>query len=492
MRTGAHWRIAAAAALVAALANIGACTKDNIIYRDKPSTDYPPPPEAAKGYIGYTDSVAKKPVCADCHLAQAAKWVDTKHAGAVATLAAIKQDGNQECLQCHTVNSLGNPTTDSLVGFASTHDPRYNDVQCESCHGVNNGHTIAPTPSNRPLATLMGNPDPLAKDGCVECHTDSHHPTAEEWRASAHGATPVLIEEDYFANNQTPCINCHSGQGALEKWGVNTNYQEKDGQRVGIACAVCHDPHGGTPGITAQLRFAVTSTDTSKNLCMKCHNRRFLPDQSSSRGVHAAETPTLFGYAGWKTADMNLPDRILGTHGDANANPTLCVTCHMNRNSVSDGSGNLIESATGHTFNPAPCLKADGTEDKGNTDCEISARSFKACTASGCHGSEAAAASAMTTAETRIEYLVTTLNAMIAQIPSTEFKTGDNLITTGEGAKFNVSVATAGGAPIHNPFLTETLLLKSISKVAADYSITVPYGTNLVPQLAPKNAPKLH
>jgi hypothetical protein len=325
----------------------------------------------------------------------------------------------------------------------------------------------------------------------VECHTDSHHPTAEEWRASIHGKVPDL---GHITPGRQPCVGCHTGQGAIEKWGINTNYQEKGGAMVGIGCAVCHDPHGGTPGINAQLRFSSTSTDTSKNICMKCHNRTFVPDPTSTRNpsVHAAETPTLFGYAGWRTADMNLPDKILGTHGDPTANPKLCLTCHFNRNVANDASGNLIESATGHTFNAAPCLNADGTEDKGNTDCEISARSFKACTASGCHGSEAAAASAMTTAEARIDYLVTTLNAMIAQIPATEFVNGDGVLTTGEGAKFNVSVATAGGAPIHNPFLTETLLLKTISKVAAEYTITVPYGTNLVPQLAPKNAPKLH
>ena len=490
MRHGAYWRIAAAAAFVAALANVGACTKDNIVYRDKASTAYGDPPAAAKGFIGYTDSTTKKPVCADCHLAQQAKWTDSKHAGAIATLAAAKSDNNPECLACHTVNSLGNPVTDSLVGFASTGDKRYDDVQCESCHGTSNGHTIAPTTGNEPLATLMGNPDPLTKDGCVECHTDSHHPTAEEWRASAHGATPVLIEEDYFANNQTPCINCHSGQGALEKWGINTNYQEKGKQRVGIACAVCHDPHGGTPGISAQLRFSATSTDTSKNICMKCHNRRFKPDQSSTRGVHAAETPTFSGYAGWFTPTMIAQgDTVFKTTHAGNAK--LCLGCHFNTGAVNDASGKLIENATGHTFNAVPCLKADGTEDKGVTDCDISTRSFKACTASGCHGSEGAARSAMTTAELRIENLVSILNAMIAQIPSTEFVTGDNKITTGEGAKFNISVATSPGAPIHNPFLTETLLLSSIKQITTDYGIQPGGGVSLAPQLAPANAPKI-
>jgi hypothetical protein len=63
------------------------------------------------------------------------------------------------------------------------------------------------------------------------------------------------------------------------------------------------------------------------------------------------------------------------------------------------------------------------------------------------------------------------LNALLAKVPSTEFKTGDNKITTGEGAKFNVGLATMSGQPVHNPLLVRTLLTASIQQVQKDYGL---------------------
>jgi hypothetical protein len=59
-------------------------------------------------------------------------------------------------------------------------------------------------------------------------------------------------------------------------------------------------------------------------------------------------------------------------------------------------------------------------------------------------------------------------------VPASQFKTGDNMITTGEGAKFNVGLATMHGSPVHNPFLVEALLTASIKQVVIDYGLTAP------------------
>lgn len=472
------------AAIAAVIVSAGACNKESIVYRDKEVPKLPPAPEAAKGFVGYSDTLTQKTTCGDCHLAQQAKWQGTKHSQAVAALAAIKQDGNAECMACHTVNEKGNAGTDPQVGYTSTKDPRYKDVQCESCHGAGEAHALAPTSANRPLASLIATAGETTTDGCGECHTDSHHPTAEEWQDSGHGSGMAFTED--FANNTTqqPCVGCHIGQGALAKWGVTSNYKEKGSTAATrITCAVCHDPHGET-GNPAQLRFALTGTDTSKVLCMKCHNRRFKPDQASTRTVHAAETPTFFGYVGyrsdtWKASGDTI---IVGTHSTA---PMQCLTCHFDKRSVS-----ATQNVTGHTFNAAPCYNADGTPMAGN-DCDISARSFKACTASGCHGSEGAARSAMTTAELRIEELAAQVNALLLLVPTTEFRTGDSYISPAEGAKFNLGAATAAGAAVHNPFLTERMLLDGIKDLKAKYGLTVPSSLNLAPQLAPTRTPTL-
>jgi hypothetical protein len=72
-----------------------------------------------------------------------------------------------------------------------------------------------------------------------------------------------------------------------------------------------------------------------------------------------------------------------------------------------------------------------------------------------------------------VDGLETQLNALIAQIPSTEFVTGDSKITTGEGAKFNARLGALPGQPVHNPFLIRTLLTASIQQVEQDYALTL-------------------
>ncbi len=74
---------------------------------------------------------------------------------------------------------------------------------------------------------------------------------------------------------------------------------------------------------------------------------------------------------------------------------------------------------------------------------------------------------------------------MIAQIPASEFITGDNLITTGEGAKFNSALAKLSGSAAHNPFLVEALVTATIKQVQTDYGISAPASINLNNTLSP-------
>ena len=75
--------------------------------------------------------------------------------------------------------------------------------------------------------------------------------------------------------------------------------------------------------------------------------------------------------------------------------------------------------------------------------------------------------------QSQVDGLLTQLNSLIAQIPSTEFVVSDGKITTGEGAKFNAQLAAMPGQPVHNPFLIRTLLTASIQQVEQDYSLTL-------------------
>ena len=102
----------------------------------------------------------------------------------------------------------------------------------------------------------------------------------------------------------------------------------------------------------------------------------------------------------------------------------------------------------------------------------MTTRSFKACTASGCHGSETAARSATTTLDARMASLTAEVNRLVALVPKTEFVNADGKITPGEGARFNGTLWAgdmSGG--VHNPFLLEALLQSSISYLKTYYNI---------------------
>jgi predicted CXXCH cytochrome family protein len=454
------------ATIAVLLGALGSCVNDKIVYRN---VQFPQPAAAAKSFVGYSQSDTKQTTCGNCHIDQQTKWSGTRHSHAWADLKASgKQTG--DCEACHSVNDKGNAATDAASGYTSTKDVRYQDVQCESCHGAGLAHITLPSIANRPLPSIAVKVG--GTDGCAECHTGTHSPFIEEWASSRHGIVETA------PSTRAECIGCHTAQGALAAFGVNTNYVEKTSTTpLPLTCAVCHEPHDATQ--PHQLRFAVDAPNLDQNLCMRCHQRRSNPDPTSANGPHSPQGPTLLGTAGWFPPILIAQGvtEINATHGTQSANPKLCATCHVNRATVTDKlTGAFTFQSTGHNFKAIPCLDATG-KPTAATDCAIAARTFVGCTASGCHGSEAAARSAMISVESQVNVLVAQLNALIARIPTTEFKTGDAKITTGEGAKFNVGLATAEGGPIHNPFLIRTLLSTSIQQVQKDYGLATTADT---------------
>ncbi len=462
-----------AAVLIAAFA-ASSCTSEKLVYRNEPG--FTTPSAAAANFVGYADTATKQTVCGNCHVDKQTQWAGTKHATAWADLQASGH-ATAACEPCHTVSKNGNAATSDAVGYTATKDARYHDVQCESCHGAGLGHVSAPSLANTPLASIAVDTGTAFGNGCGECHTGTHEPFVDEWKLSGH----AIVETRGNAATTATCYMCHSGQGALASWGINTNYVEKAGlgvKPVGTTCAVCHDPHANNND--HQLRFPVDVPDETQNLCMKCHHRRATPDlTSASSGAHSPEGPTLLGYAGWIPPNMSTvgTDTIVATHG-SDRNPALCATCHVNRFTVTDpATGNFVFQATGHLFLAIPCIDATGKPT--NTDCDISQRTFAACTGSGCHGSPDVAKSLMLTVEQRFSLLDSTLTHMIAKIPSTEFSNTDGRYTTGEGAKFNLSLSRAPGAYVHNPFLIEALMTATIKQITIDYGIPAAEKVNL-------------
>jgi len=159
----------------------------------------------------------------------------------------------------------------------------------------------------------------------------------------------------------------------------------------------------------------------------------------------------------------------------------LCAGCHVTRWTVNDpNTGAFAFQVTGHRFEATPCVDASGMP-TGKTDCTDAERAFKGCVASGCHGTESAARSALATAEGRISTLAAQIDALVAKVPTTEIAKADGRYTTAEGAQFNAALARAdnGGAVAHNPFLIEQLLTATIKQLQKDYNLPVPATLDL-------------
>jgi predicted CXXCH cytochrome family protein len=479
-----RWICSAGSSILLAVA-LGSCVDEKIVYRDGPN--FVTPPSSAASFLGYSDEATKKTVCGSCHAGQQATWATTAHAGAFATLASSgAMQGS--CQACHTVNDRGNAIADTSAGWRTTHDTRYHDVQCESCHGPGLAHVSSPQ-RGQMLASVLADTGAAVTNGCSECHNGTHQPFVEEWRKTdGHGESHSIQPSATVptaTDTKATCQGCHNTIGVLAAWGVNTNFKEKVSAtyvQVGNTCVVCHNPHGSEN--THQLRYAIDVRDVNSNLCMRCHQRRAIPDPAVNSGPHSEQGPLLLGQAGWWPPNLNIGDSLSATHGSAR-NPKLCATCHVQRYTVNDKvTGKFAIQVTGHRFLPIPCVDANGapTDDQ---SCAVSAKSFKGCAASSCHGSESIARAAYTTTQARIASINVELRRLLALVPASQFVIGPTY-TTARGAKFNADLADQPGAFVHNPFLVEQLLRASISQVAKDYNLAASPGFMLSPQYTRK------
>jgi hypothetical protein len=500
----------------AVLVTLAACTET--VFRDRPT--FNPPPDASSGFLGYFSAADRLTTCGNCHVGQQRDWVQTLHASAWDTLQA-NPGAQRACEGCHTVNSRGNQPL-ATVGYDSVRDAAYHDVQCENCHGPGFDHVQNPSvKANRPLASAMVYPNVsvvvtdtagLVNSSCGACHQGAgpsrNHNYLAEWRSSRHGQ----LRQAQAAN--VDCQRCHEGKGFLAFWGVNSIYKELGTTKLlPQNCVVCHDPHGtakdssGLP-LPGQLRFPIDNP--TNNLCTKCHGRddRAAPAANNSRGPHGVQGPVLFGTAGYFPPGSSYDTTaVLTTHGST-ANPRLCAGCHVNAQTGVDAFGTSI-SFTGHTFHPLPCLqqKSPPVVDTSYTNAcayDEPSRAWGACTASGCHGTEAVAVSRLTGIRNEKEGYLSTLwvdvngNQAVDAFPTDsgylskiklnapndlDFTNApyNTILTSAKGALFNAQLTGErlashpdGSHGVHNPFLYRALLQASIADLLANYGGFLP------------------
>ena len=446
--------------LMASFVLLAACTdtETELVFVDRPLFD--DPPASADGFLGYgtEDAQAEKfTVCGNCHIGSQSEWELTAHADA---WNGLQDSGHAQtfCEGCHTVSENGNEA-EGEVGWVATADTRYYDVQCESCHGPGAGHVSNPEAA-QPLASIKVGLD--LTSGCGECHQGSHHAFVDEWANSRHG-----FEGNEGVRERGACQSCHEAKGALVAFGIDANYIEKDGtENLPIVCAVCHDPHNATN--EHQLRFPIDIANVEQNLCMKCHQKRAVPEIDNSRGPHSPQGPLLLGQdVGWIPPNFNT-NIVRGSHG-SEQNQKLCATCHVYPREVTDAlTGEFVFSSKGHLFEPIPCLDAQGIPVSGG-ECDVTERSFESCVE--CHSDETSARTAYLVATERVANRVAELEGQLAQVPATEFDSDDGVLTVAEGALFNQRLGAITSSAVHNPFLTEALLIGSIQAVENEYGV---------------------
>jgi protein-arginine kinase activator protein McsA len=301
--------------------------------------------------------------CKLCHSDVHTDWLTTRHSQAFKTLQDAKNDTNPQCVGCHTVG-YGQPG--GFVDAQTT--PNLENVQCEDCHGPGSLHVAGGGDKTKILAF----PDSVAGQVCGKCHTDTHHPTYEEWRDSPHGQIVDHVAQ-YFAagQNAATCGPCHSGEARLATAVLNVPIPDAKSLRWGVTCVVCHNPHKATgnnpPFETAgqndvQLRYSTESQDLNNpNVCGQCHHARSddVWTKVSRPPHHSQQFNFLLGAGGI----LNPDQQIKSAHASV---PGQCSHCHM---STKEFESEESPASTGHTFEVnvagcAPCHTADDANAK--------------------------------------------------------------------------------------------------------------------------------
>jgi hypothetical protein len=93
--------------------------------------------------------------CQNCHPREHEHWATTAHARAYDTLVKKDKTSDPSCLACHTTGR----------GSPKNPNSRFENVQCEACHGSAGGHP-----------DFRKDLEPVDEDHCRQCHNPTNSP----------------------------------------------------------------------------------------------------------------------------------------------------------------------------------------------------------------------------------------------------------------------------------------------------------------------------
>ena len=242
---------------------------------------------------------------------------------------------------------------------------RLANIQCENCHGPNNG-------TGQHNDQVTGGPrTSFSSELCASCHGEpKRHARYQQWQLSGHSNFELAESE-----SGNSCAPCHTAQGFAA---ATANLDTYPALPAGFAlteeeaqpqtCVACHDPHAqgktsGEPntatvrvtGDTPMLMAGFKARGVGRGaVCMTCHNsRRGGPesnDRSGGRAPHGpAQADILMGQNAWFVAADRSPHSFLAD---------TCTTCHMNKTDPPAAYSNNL-SGTNHTFSASFDICAD-------------------------------------------------------------------------------------------------------------------------------------
>jgi PKD repeat protein len=255
--------------------------------------------------------------CAGCHGDKQAEWVGTLHSTALSALKNIGMGNNPSCVVCHTIG-FGQPG--GFVNESTT--PQLANVGCENCHGPAAWHKNSDHDLIHPAVSI----DPTI---CGSCHTDSHHPTFDEYEESLHaqvnddikygvanglyipGGTLVTPTNTwygyYITTNANGTLKTNATTGIIHSFfGPANNPLYDYGQDRAAQCGVCHsaatrmamlkDYEARQSGKVAPLGMpsAIDSASWSAT-CATCHD------------PHSAENTAQLRHPTWSSNYYTMP-----------------------------------------------------------------------------------------------------------------------------------------------------------------------------------------
>jgi len=346
--------------------------------------------------------------CTSCHTFFApdkfTPWAQTGHAEILTDNLNTSTHYSASCFPCHSVGfSPGHenggfddaPDFGDFMGAGLLNNPgdnwammldefpesaRLANIQCENCHGPQEGELGADNEAHGGSFQAVGKPrTDLSADVCGSCHGEPlRHARFQQWQLSGHANYELAVDE----GDSGSCSRCHTANGFL-KWlpillgdepgnpTANISVDWDPAETHPQTCATCHDPHaiGTTTGIETNATVRI-SGDTPEliagfkavavgrgAICMTCHNSRRGLKNDATFGAVAGTSEVVRAPHGSSQTDVLLGENAygvnVGVRGSHGLIADTCVTCHMEATPPPDVlSYNL--GGTNHTFFASP------------------------------------------------------------------------------------------------------------------------------------------